>query len=165
MDSPSLLPDRSHFQDPALAAYGRRLLAETVERTKADEATLWVLTQDGQSLAGALNHGAASEVVEQLSVPVMDSLIGTTLLHGEASRIGHDDLANPMSGFVGGQTGSQLHAMLACPIRIQDQVRGALTAVRTLNTADFPETALEELKWKAFLLGLLLEWWLTKRES
>ena len=108
-------------------------------------------------MRGLLSHGASQKTIEGLVVPVADSLAGTTFVHRKTLRLGATELSNAMSSYVSRQTGTGIHAMLAAPIRMRGQMRGALTAVRTTRESDFTEENSDTLAWKAYLLGLVIE--------
>lgn len=153
---PLILLEPVQFADAGLRNQTLRLLREAAESVQADEATLWGLTADGQHLRGLLSHGASQKTIEGLVVPVADSLAGTTFLNRKTLRLGATELSNAMSSYVSNQTGTGIHAMLAAPVRVRTQMRGALTAVRTRQAADFTEANADEVAWKAFLLGLVI---------
>src|SRR5437667_11398420 len=85
------MPTRASCQQGATAALGRRLLARAVEDCRAEEATLWLLSEDRQRMEGTLNHGKTPEVMEALSVPITHSVVGMVASTGVSASIGPDD--------------------------------------------------------------------------
>jgi len=155
---PAPRPTGALCQSPEVAEKGCRLLAEVVAETGADEATVWVLSKDGTDLEGALNHGQTPETIEQLVVPVSDSLVGSCMVARQAAILGPGELNKPMSLFIAHQTDSPVAAMMVCPVYVEEYLCGALTVVRTHLQGPFTAENLELARWKAFLAGLVLEW-------
>lgn len=145
--------DRDHCRKERTAAAGRRLLAEAARDTDADEATFWLVSDDRAHLDGTLNHGNP-EVLEHVSVPIGDSVIGMVASTGIGTSVGPKDWKREIEG------GGQVDSMIVSPVIIDHRMCGVVSAVR-LSTeqqtrGEFGEEDLDTLQWKAFLLGLIL---------
>ena len=149
--------DRALCQDERQAMPGRRLLAEVVADCGASEATLWLVARDEAHLEAVLNHGPQCQVLEQLSVPINDSVVGMVAHSGNSVSIGPEDDHNPT---IDRATGIETQAMIASPVYVGDDRRGVLSAINPIQGRLFPDGSLETLKWKGYLAGLLLSDWI-----
>lgn len=145
--------DRLFCQKPRAQKMLRRFVAETAAACRAFEATFWTISSDGASIDGAAGSGANPQIIESVSVPAGDSVVGLVANTGIAACIGPGDYQNPS---VAALTGVQVHAMLVAPVRCGGSVCGVLSAVNPDGGGVFDPGALEMLQWKAYLLGLLL---------
>lgn len=136
-----------------LARAARRLLAETARDCAAAEATFWLISADGQHMEGVFNHGPTPEILETAAVPVADSVVGMVAANGLAASIGPEDPHNPA---VDRMTGTVTRAMVAAPVRVRGQTCGVISAINPQRGGVFSGEALDTLKWKAWLLGLVL---------
>jgi GAF domain-containing protein len=152
-ERPDVRFGREACQCEPLASLGRRLLEETVEACEAAEATLWLLSEDGVDMEGTLNHGKTPEVIEQLSVPIADSVVGMVAGMGQAMTIGPEDYRNPT---VDEKTGTPTLAMAAVPLFADGEICGALSVINPRDGGLFHSDHLELLQWKAYLMSLLL---------
>ena len=89
------MPTRASVQHGAAATPGRRLLARAAEDVRADEATLWLISDDRERMDGTLNHGRTPQVLEALSVPIPQSVVGMVASTGVGASIGPDDYHHP----------------------------------------------------------------------
>ena len=62
---------------------------------RAEEATLWLLSADRERMEGTLNHGRTPQVLEALSVPITQSVVGMVASTGVGASIGPDDYHHP----------------------------------------------------------------------
>jgi hypothetical protein len=136
-----------------MAAVGRRLLAETVAACDVFDAALWVLSEDGERLECALHAGSTDPVIEELSVPVAESVVGMVASTGVASSIGPGDEHNPT---IDAATGIETRAMAATPVYAGEKLCGVLSVINPRHKEVFDAGDLETVEWKAYLLGLLL---------
>ena len=125
---------------------------ETRHRVCAGE-TLWTIAEDGTSLEGALNHGATPDVVERMSVPVAESVIGLVASTGVPTSILPGD---PHNAAVDRATGTRTAGMAAAPVSVRGTLAGVLSAINSRRGA-FDAADLDALAWKAYLMGLVLE--------
>jgi len=151
--NPEIRFQRQGCQREPLGSLGRRLLAETVEACAAAEATLWLISEEGVDMDGVLNHGKTPEVIEQLSVPIADSVVGMVAGMGQPMTIGPEDYRNPT---VDEKTGTPTLAMAAVPLFADGEICGALSVINPRDGGLFHSQHLEKLQWKAYLLSLLL---------
>lgn len=145
---------RRRLREETTAPAIRRLLEEICRECRAEESTLWCLSEDGQALEGALNIGACPEVVEALAVPVGESVIGLVVASGQAAAIGPGDDYNRS---VDEATGVTSRAMIAAPVYLGERRSIVVSAINPEDRERFPAEALEILRWKAYLLGLVIE--------
>jgi GAF domain len=145
--------DRAFCRREEMQELGRRLLRDTVSGCGAAEATLWVTSADGQHLDAALNHGLKPDVVEALSVPVADSVVGMVACTGAASCIGPEDYQNPT---VVEATGIKVAAMAAAPVYVKGHLCGVISTINPQESAVFEAKQLDVLQWKAYLMGLII---------
>jgi len=144
---------RSFCQQESVARLGRRLLAEVVEICRASEATLWMPSADGSYLEGALNHGKTPEILESSAVPVDGSVVGMVFCTGIATSIGPDDPHHPS---IDEKTGLPTRAMAVAPVCAEGRVRGVLSVMNPTHEGLFSPEDMENLHWKAYLMGLIL---------
>ena len=137
-----------------MAVVGRRLLAEVVADLEVFDAALWVLSEDGLQLECALHAGETDAVIEQLSVPVADSVVGVVASTGVPSCIGPGD---PHNRTIDAMTGIETRAMAATPVYVGEKRCGVLSVVNPRNKEVFSTADLERVQWKAYLLGLLVQ--------
>jgi hypothetical protein len=149
----SPMPTRASAQSGATAALGRRLLARTVDDCRAEEATLWLLSPDRQSMDAALNHGKTPEVMESLSVPITQSVVGMVASTGVSASIGPDDYHHPVATRAGA---ADTLAMIAAPVLIRGRLAGVVSAINPRGGGIFAADDLERLSFNAYLLGLIL---------
>jgi hypothetical protein len=146
--------DRARVRRDATAGPLRRLLADTVRELDCAEATIWTISPDGLHLEGALNHGPTMTVVENITVPANDSVIGLVAEQGLAKAIGPADWHNPS---VDKATGTATLAMAAAPIDVRGERVGVLSAINPLAGGVFGGEALRALVSRAEQAGTLLE--------
>src|SRR6185437_16708274 len=91
---PPLRVIRDECQRARVATPGRRILDETVCECHAKESTFWLLSEDGEEMDGTLNRGLAPHILETISVPVANSVVGMVASNGLAVSIGPDDFHN-----------------------------------------------------------------------
>ncbi len=104
-------------------------------------------------MEGTLNHGPKPEILENSSVPVRDSVVGMVAANGLAASIGPDDPHNPS---IDAKTGTKTLAMVAAPVRGGGQIVGVISAINPTTGGLFSAENLDTLKWKAYLMGLIL---------
>jgi len=146
--------DRKRCRAGRTAVAGRRLLAEAVQAAGAAEATLWLISDDGEALLGALNHGATPSILESARVPAAGSVVGMVAATGVAACIGPGDAHHED---VDRATGTRTVAMAATPVTIRGALVGVLSAINPTRGGTFSAEELDALQWKAYLLGLVLE--------
>jgi GAF domain-containing protein len=144
---------RASCQENATGAMGRRLLARAVEDCRAQEATLWLLSQDRQRMEGVLNHGKTPEVMEALSVPITQSVVGMVASTGVSASIGPDDYHHPVATQAGA---ADTRAMIAAPVLIRGKLEGVVSAINPRGGGIFSAEDLERLSFNAYLMGLML---------
>jgi GAF domain-containing protein len=147
------MPTRGSVQQGAAATPGRRLLARAVEDCRAEEATLWLISDDRQRMDGTLNHGRTPHVLESLSVPVPQSVVGMVASTGVGASIGPDDYHHPAPTQAGA---AGTHAMIAVPVLVGGRLAGVLSAINPRGGGLFSTEDLERLSFNAYLLGLVL---------
>jgi GAF domain-containing protein len=147
------MPTRGSVQQGAAATPGRRLLARAVEECRAEEATLWLISDDRQRMDGTLNHGRTPHVLESLSVPVPQSVVGMVASTGVGASIGPDDYHHPAPTQAGA---AGTHAMIAVPVLVGGRLAGVLSAINPRGGGLFSTEDLERLSFNAYLLGLVL---------
>lgn len=145
--------DRATCREPATASRLRRLLAETVSELGCAESTIWTISPDGMHLEGAINHGPTVEVVEHVSVPAHNSVIGLVAEQGLAKAIGPADWHNPS---VDKATGTPTLAMVAAPIDVVGVRVGVMSAINPTGGGVFEGAALRVLIEKADQAGKIL---------
>jgi len=151
---PPLRVIRDECQRPRVATPGRRILDEAVSECGAQESTFWLLSEDGQQMDGTLNRGAAQHILETISVPVADSVIGMVASNGLAVSIGPDDYHHQA---VDELTQVRTAAMIAAPVHVGGKLLGVISAVNPVRGGLFSPRDLETLSWKAYLMGLVLD--------
>jgi GAF domain-containing protein len=129
------------------------LLARAVEDCRADEGTLWLLSADREAMDGALNHGKTPQVMEALSVPITQSVVGMVASTGVGASIGPDDYHHPAPTQAGA---ADTLAMIAVPVLVRGQLVGVLSAINPRGGGLFSAADLETLSFNAYLLGLIL---------
>src|SRR3954453_4872709 len=149
----AVTPNRASVQHGAAATPGRRLLARAAEDCRAEEATLWLISDDRQQMDGTLNHGRTPHVLESLSVPVPQSVVGMVASTGVGASIGPDDYHHPAPTQAGA---AGTHAMIAVPVLVGGRLAGVLSAINPRGGGLFSTDDLEKLSFNAYLLGLVL---------
>jgi GAF domain-containing protein len=147
------MPTRVSVQQGAAATPGRRLLARAAEDCGAEEATLWLISDDRQQMVGTLNHGRTPQVLESLQVPVPESVVGMVASTGVGASIGPDDYHHPAPTRAGA---AGTHAMIAVPVLVGGRLVGVLSAINPRGGGLFGSEDLERLSFNAYLLGLVL---------
>jgi hypothetical protein len=147
-------PSREFVREESVARLLRQLLADTVSDLDASEATIWTISADGLHLEAALNHGPTAEVVEAQSVPVSESVVGLVASTGFPMCIGPEDFHNPQVDLA---TKTRTLAMAAAPFSCAQEPAGVISAINPTGGGLFSASHLETLKWKAYLLGLILQ--------
>ena len=133
---------------------GRRLLARAVQDANAAEATLWLLSPDRQHMDGTLNHGKTPHLLESLSVPVTQSVVGMVASTGVAASIGPDDYHHPVATQAGA---ADTTAMIAVPVYVRGNLTGVVSAINPQGGRErFSAADMESLSFNAYLLGLVL---------
>ena len=145
--------DRAACREPATAGQLRQLLADTVKELRCAESTIWMISPDGLHLEGAINHGPTVDVVERISVPAANSVIGLVAEQGLAKAIGPADWHNPS---VDEATGTATLAMVAAPIDVEGVRAGVLSAINPTAGGVFEGPALRILIEKADQAGKIL---------
>lgn len=146
--------DRATCRRGDVAPELRRLLADTVRELRCAESTIWTISPDGLHLEGAINHGPTVAVVESISVPANNSVIGLVAEQGLAKAIGPADWHNPS---VDKATGTPTIAMVAAPIDVHGVRAGVLSAINPTGGGVFEGAALRALIEKANRAGKILE--------
>jgi len=146
-------PTRASCRREPVAGLVRRLLSEAAEAVSAPGAALWLISDDGQGMEGAVSSGAASDVIESASVPVSQSVVGTVASNGLATSIGPDDFHNPS---IDELTGLHTRAMVAAPVLVRGKIVGVVSAINPNGGGLFSAGDLERISWKAYLIGLVL---------
>jgi hypothetical protein len=147
------MPTRESCQARGTAALGRRLLARAVEDCRAEEATLWLLSEDREQMVGTLNVGRTPEVMESLSVPITQSVVGMVASTGVGASIGPEDYHHPVATRAGA---AGTLAMIAAPVLINGKLAGVVSAINPRGGGLFSAEDLERLSFNAYLLGLIL---------
>ena len=149
--------DRDTCRNQPGATLVRQLLLDVVGSCGADEATLWLLSDDRERLEAALNQihdGGSHASLEELTVPVDGSAVGRVVSERRAVRIGVEDYQDPVAGWT---SGVDVRSMIAAPVRVGGRLTGVLSAVNPSGGGVFGEEDLQVLRWQAYLLGVLLE--------
>jgi len=146
--------DRATCHKTPIEGQLRQLLADTVKDLRCAESTIWTISPDGLHLEGAINHGPTVEVVEQISVPAHNSVIGLVAEQGLAKAIGRADWHNPS---VDKATGTPTLAMVAAPIDVIGVRVGVMSAINPTTGGVFEGAALRILIEKANQAGRILE--------
>jgi GAF domain-containing protein len=147
------MPTRASVQQGAAALPGRRLLDRAADDCRAEEATLWLISDDRQQMDGTLNHGRTPHLLESLSVPVPQSVVGMVASIGVGASIGPDDYHHPAPTQAGA---AGTHAMIAVPVLVGGHLVGVLSAINPRGGGLFSPDDLEKLSFNAYLLGLVL---------
>lgn len=147
------MPTRATCQQGVAADLGRRLLARAAVDCRAEEATLWLLSEDRQNMEGTLNAGKTPDVLEQLSVPITQSVVGMVASTGVGASIGPDDYHHPVATQAGA---ADTLAMIAAPVLIRGRLAGVVSAINPRGGGLFSADDLERLSFNAYLLGLIL---------
>ena len=147
------MPTRASCQQGATAALGRRVLARAVEDCRAEEGTLWLLSEDRERMEGTLNHGKTPQVMEGLSVPITQSVVGMVASTGVSASIGPEDYHHPVATRAGA---ADTQAMIAAPVLIRGKLAGVVSAINPRGGGLFSADDLERLSFNAYLLGLIL---------
>jgi GAF domain-containing protein len=145
--------DRAALRAPQVARFLRRLLSDAVEAVRADEAALWIPSPDGTQLEAALNHGPSRDIVERISVPLNDSVVGLVFIEDHGTCIGPDDKHNPI---VDEATGTPTRSMVAVPIHFGQEKIGVLSAINPREPRTFDHDDLDQMTWRAYLAGLII---------
>ena len=126
---------------------------EIVAECGAGEATFWLISADGMRMEGTLNCGKTPEVIENITVPADDSVVGMVAQSGVPITIGPDARYNPIVDLA---AGTRTNAMIVAPVQVAMERCGVLSAIKTPELGLFTADAAERLQWKAYLLGLIL---------
>lgn len=146
-------PSWRQYQQGKLESSGRAILAEVVRDLSAAEATLWILSDDGQYLKGTLNHGPARDEIERITVPVARSIIGMVASTGVGACCGPDA---PYNRAVDQATHVTTTSMVATPVLVRGRLCGVVSAINAGGGGMFTGNDLKNLQWKAHLLGLMI---------
>lgn len=146
-------PDRTSCQAAPTGALGRQLLARATDDCRAAEATLWLLSADRTNMEGVLNHGQTPALLEALSVPITQSVVGMVASTGVGASIGPDDYHHPVATAAGA---ADTLAMIAAPVLIRGRLAGVVSAINPRGGGLFSAADLERLSFNAYLLGLVL---------
>ena len=98
----------------------------------------------------AVNHGPQAALVESLSAPVCDSVVGLVQATRMATAIGPLDAHHPG---VDEATGLKTLAMVAAPVLGPEGVLGVLSAINPLSSPRFNGPDLQRLAQAAETLG------------
>ena len=128
-------------------------MEEAVRGCSASEATLWLLSADETQMDATLNCGRTPEIIEKLSVPVSDSVVGMVASSGQGVSIGPGDYHNDT---VDRAVGTDTLAMIATPVHVRGKLWGVLSAINPVGRRLFESADLENLAWRAYLIGLVL---------
>ncbi len=104
-------------------------------------------------MEGALNHGKTPAVMEALSVPITQSVVGMVASTGVSASIGPDDYHHPVATQAGA---ADTLAMIAAPVLIRGKLAGVVSAINPRGGGLFSADDLERLSFNAYLLGLIL---------
>ena len=129
------------------------MLRELVTDCRASDATLWLVSEDEESLLGALNCGDVAHIIEAASVPIDDSVVGMVVSTGTAASIGPDEDYNES---IDQKAGVKTESMAAAPVRVRGSVCGVVSVINPIDGDVFSSADLEVLEWKAHLMGLIL---------
>ena len=151
--TPTTMPTRESCQRGPAAPLGRQLLARALEDCRAEEATLWLLSEDREQMVGTLNVGRTPDVLESLSVPITQSVVGMVASTGVGASIGPDDYHHPVATEAGA---ADTLAMIAAPLLIGGRLAGVVSAINPRGGGLFSAEDLERLSFNAYLLGLIL---------
>jgi hypothetical protein len=144
------------FKGTPLEVLVRRALGDALASCRASEATLWLLSTDGERLRGVVNQvwdGSSRPELEAAEVPVSVSAIGQAVTKGRARRLGPTAYQDPVVSWT---SGVEVHGMLAAPVRLGEAVVGVLSAVNPQGRELFAAEDLVGLVWQAHVLGLVL---------
>ena len=117
-------------------------LAQICLDLQAEEASLWCVSEDGTHMELAVNHGGQAALLESLSVPVGDSVVGLVQATRMATAIGPDDAHHPG---VDAATGRTTRAMVAAPVVGPEGVLGVVSAINPLQESRFSGADLTRL--------------------
>jgi hypothetical protein len=147
------MPTRASVQQGPAGTPARRLLARAAEDCRAEEATLWLVSDDRRRMDGVLNHGKTPHVLESLSVPIPQSVVGMVASTGVGASIGPDDYHHPAPTQAGA---ADTLAMIAVPVQVAGRLAGVLSAINPSGGGLFSCADIEKLSFNAYLLGLIL---------
>ena len=142
--------DRASLRTPPLRGQVLSSLAGVCAALKAEEASFWCVSADGARMDVAVNHGPQAALLESLSVPVCDSVVGLVQATRMATAIGPDD-AHHLG--VDQATGVRTHAMVAAPVSGPAGVLGVLSVINPLSAPRFSGADLQHLTQAADALG------------
>jgi len=145
---------RTDFQSSAEYNHCKTLLTELVQACTCEESTLWLLSQDSDSLMGTVNIGKTPDILENIDVLIKDSVIGMVALTATASCISADD---EYDRSVDQASKTDTRAMAATPVYLDGEVCGVLSALNPIDRETFNQDDLGILQWKSYLLGLILK--------
>ena len=145
--------DRAFCQSEPVAALLRRALADVARGLEAEEATIWTISEDGARLEATLNHGEHAEIMEALSVPADDSVVGMVAQSGLATAIGPDDWQNRT---VIDALGIETRALVAAPLLLDGEIIGVLTAFNPRERPIFDDGSILQVEWHAYVMALVL---------
>lgn len=117
---------RSQAQSPVPRALITEALAGLRAATQAGEASFWCLSEDGGAMELAVNLGPQAALLETLSVPLADSVVGLVQATRMATAIGPGDAHH---GSVDAATGVTTRAMVAVPVLGATGLLGVLSAI------------------------------------
>ncbi len=144
--------ERAAFLHEPLRQRGKAVLERARAACGAAEATLWVVSPEGDVLLGALNVGRTPEAVEGAAVPVAESLIGMVASLQLAVSSGPEASFNRS---IDARTGTATQAMLAAPVHVDGRLCGVLSAINPRSGTAFSPAQLEALQGHARQLGRL----------
>jgi len=148
-----MFPTRQDLQSPRLRPAVARVLGEVCERLLSEEASLWCVSANGTHMDLAVNHGGEQALLECLSVPVSESVVGLVQATGMATAIGPGDAHHPG---VDAATGGTTMAMVAAPVPGPEGLLGVLSAINPRHGGRFSGEDLARLSDAARRLGALL---------
>ena len=101
-------------------------LAQVCTDLQAEEASFWCVSEDGARMELTVNYGGDAQLLESLSVPVNESVVGLVQATRMATAIGPEDDYNPSVDAV---TGGHTRAMVAAPVLGSEGVLGVVSAI------------------------------------
>lgn len=145
---------------PQLESQLRRVVRDAAVATEAEESTIWVISPDDMFLQGAINFGDTPHVLEQIDVPIVPrsaeedaAIIGLVLQNQHGICKNPDDRHNQL---VDRAAGKKTITQVAVPINIGQHLVGVMSAINRRGGALFDGVSLDEMNWRAYLVGLVL---------
>lgn len=119
-----------------------------------DDSMLWILSQDENTLYPIATVNTDIALLDKISVPVQDSVIGMVVSTGLSTTIGPDDEYNPEVEKI---TGIETSTMVAVPIYVDGKEFGVLSSIRSDKENIYAAKELRLYEWYAYVLSLVIE--------